>query len=629
MKMFLEKVIFVNRAPFDKLELDFKENEIAVITAVNGRGKTTILSHIVDAFHEMARPNFPTEFEDKANKFYRISSAIDNLDQSQPSFVYFRFKTSDQTLVDYADVRGNCTEPQYDSAIGLSNKIPFGTLKPQLEQNGYAKITSTNFDKKIAKDLFSNNVLTYFPSYRFETPSYLNDPYQIQMAFNKKTRFEGNLNNPIEVVSGLEKIANWIMDVVLDMNIQTTPNQSNLLPNLNAILNQAIISKEQGSLRLGIGPRGFGSIRLQVMKAMSNEQLYPSIFRMSAGELSILCIFAEIVRQSDTNTNDIKLEEITGIVLIDEVDKHLHIKLQKEALPTLFQFFPNIQFIVSSHSPFLAMGLADHALNRSKIVDLDSFGISRDPTSNQLYAEVYEMMLGENEKFKTMYQTLKQQIQNGTKPLVVTEGKTDVQHIKKALDKLKVTDLDIDFHPIQGDWGDSKLMPLLDNLCKVQNTRKIIGIFDRDVENVVKDIENNGQPYNNFGNNVYAFCIPKPPHRQHYSNISIEFYYTDDELKKERDGKRLYFDNEVGLIVMKQKQKNAKPEIHFFDTPKADFENTKKIFDENIGDSQKIHSKARFADLIETEATYAQDFDFSHFHLIINKIKEITELPQV
>jgi len=45
MKIHLEKAIFVNRAPFDKLELNFCENEIAVFSSANGRGKTTILSH--------------------------------------------------------------------------------------------------------------------------------------------------------------------------------------------------------------------------------------------------------------------------------------------------------------------------------------------------------------------------------------------------------------------------------------------------------------------------------------------------------------------------------------------------------------------------------------------------------
>lgn len=48
---------------------------------------------------------------------------------------------------------------------------------------------------------------------------------------------------------------------------------------------------------------------------------------------------------------------MTGIVLIDEVDKHLHITLHFSILPKLFELFPNIQFIVSSHSPFLIWDL--------------------------------------------------------------------------------------------------------------------------------------------------------------------------------------------------------------------------------------------------------------------------------
>ena len=53
--MQIQKIIFINRAPFEHLELDFKQNGINVLTAINGKGKTTIISHIVDAFHELAR----------------------------------------------------------------------------------------------------------------------------------------------------------------------------------------------------------------------------------------------------------------------------------------------------------------------------------------------------------------------------------------------------------------------------------------------------------------------------------------------------------------------------------------------------------------------------------------------
>lgn len=623
MKVFLEKAVFINRAPFDRLELDFSENEIAILSAVNGRGKTTLLSHIVDAFYEMARPNFIYEFEGKANKFYRISSSINNLDQSQPSFVYFRFRTPESTI-DYIDIRGKCTQAQYDSAIQINNKIPLHHIAPQLEQAGGAKSTSQNFEQKIAKDIFSQNVLTYFPSYRYERPDYLNDPYQVQIDFNKQTRFSEKLNNPIEVVSGLPQLANWIMDIVLDMRNRSIPPQPqvqpHLLVNINSIVTQALVSKGQGPLRFGIGPRGLGSLRIQIMNAHQNTMLYPSIFAMSAGELSILCIFGEILRQADTNLNDIKLEEITGIVLIDEVDKHLHIKLQKEVLPDLFRLFPNVQFIVSSHSPFLAMGLAEKVLDRSKIVNLNNFGISKDPTTNELYAEVYEMMVGENENFKEMYQTLKQQIHEGIKPLVITEGKTDVQHILKAKEKLNIVDLDVDFFPLTGDWGDSKLKDMLECMAKAPQSRKIIGIFDRDVEKIVADIEKNGQIFKDYGNNVYAFCLPVPPHRTNYNNISIEFYYTDDELRKEKDGKRVYFTNEIKREILVSTNAHVLTKLPIPDT---NSEFIKKVFDQDAAQIEGAHSKTIFASIIENDGDFIQDFNFGNFELIFNRLKQI------
>ncbi|MCX2483699.1 AAA family ATPase [Pedobacter sp. MR2016-24] len=48
--------------------------------------------------------------------------------------------------------------------------------------------------------------------------------------------------------------------------------------------------------------------------------------------------------------------EFTGIVLIDEIDIHLHPKLQKNIVIQLTRTFPKIQFIVSTHSPIPLLG---------------------------------------------------------------------------------------------------------------------------------------------------------------------------------------------------------------------------------------------------------------------------------
>src|SRR6266852_1535953 len=52
-----------------------------------------------------------------------------------------------------------------------------------------------------------------------------------------------------------------------------------------------------------------------------------------------------------------KLVENTGIVLVDEIDLHIHPRWQMTVLPTLARALPNIQFIVTSHSPLIVGSL--------------------------------------------------------------------------------------------------------------------------------------------------------------------------------------------------------------------------------------------------------------------------------
>lgn len=624
MKLYIEKIILINRAPFDKLNIDFNENEIAVLTAINGSGKTTLISHIVDAWYEMAKLHFPNEFEKRSNKYYRVSSPIYNLIQNLPSFVYIRFKSTEGDF-DYVDIRNNCTEEEYNEAIQIEDKIPFNIIKRKLDRSNNIKITSANFKKEHAERMFYKNLITYFPAYRYEAPGYLNEPYKVNLDFTKLSGFSGYLNNPIEVVTGLPQLANWIMDIVLDMRMnQRSIPEILLFNNLNNIITQTLTSKKIGQLRFGVGPRGLGSTRIQIINNETNSQIYPTIFNLSSGESSILCLFGELLRQADNSNNNIMLNAITGIVLIDEVDKHLHIKLQKEVLPKLFKLFPNVQFILSSHSPFLSMGLADEVKERTKIVDLDNLGVSTDPTTNELYTEVYNMMIGENDRFKELFHSLNQVIKENNIPLIITEGKTDVQHIKKAKEKLNIENFDVEFFEIVGDWGDSKLNTLLEQLSKIKQTRKIIGVFDRDDFSIVSSIENNGQIFKDFTNNVYGICIPLTNEDLYGTTISIEHYYSKELLLKEDSNKRRLF-----LGSEFYESGNSIDGIHQTKTSKIQNKiKVNGIIDEKIFERDDLEqktsialSKSNFADLIEKDAEFIGDYDFTSFNLIFDRIK--------
>ena len=565
--MYLEKIIFDNRAPFGHLEIDFKNNGVNVITAINGKGKTTILSHIADAFYELARPAYPQEFEGKENKLYRVSSPLYNINSSKPSIVYFRFKDGED-IYDYIDVRNICTKEQYDTAIDVDNKIDYNNFQRRLKQQNFFKYWNVQ-NNDIRKKMFEQNVLTYFPSYRFELPAYLNDSYSNPLKYSINNRFSGYLPNQIEVISDITSFSNWLLDVLLDLKngerIQllkdgknnvfpiTIPAQENIvLTNLNNILSNTLSSKKyQGRVRFGIGKRNGGMARIAIMNDVDNEhhyQICPSIFQLSSGELALISIFGEILHQADNNENNMPLEKIKGIVVIDEIEKHLHITLQKEILPKMFALFPNVQFIVSSHSPFLNMGLAAELSGKHMIFDLDHNGISCSATKNDLYEEVYNLMIGENNRFAKLCQDLTVKLESLTKPLIITEGKTDIKHILKAKEKLGVTDLEFDvIQDNQQPDGESNLHKLLEQAAHIGNKNIIIGVFDRDIKKTVEDIEKNGQQIKDFGNNVYAFCIPLPESRRinGEEDISIEFLYSDEEIHSTlNNGCSLFFGDE-------------------------------------------------------------------------------------
>lgn len=565
--MYLEKIIFDNRAPFEHLEIDFKNNGVNVLTAINGKGKTTILSHIADAFFELARPAYPQEFEGKENKLYRVSSPLYNITSSKPSIVYFRFKDGEDNY-DYIDVRDECTKDQYDNTINVYNKIDYNNFQRSLKQQNFTKYWNIQDNDKRRK-MFEQNVLTYFPSYRFELPAYLNDSYSNPLKYSVENKFSGYLPNQIEVISGITSFSNWLLDVLLDMKIGeriqlfrddknnviplTLPAKENVvLNNLNNILSNTLSSKKyKGHVRFGIGRRNGGMTRIAIMNDVDNNRHYqvcPSIFQLSSGELSLISIFGEIIHQADNNTNNIPLDNIKGIVLIDEIEKHLHITLQKEILPKMLALFPNVQFIVSSHSPFLNMGLATELSDNHMIFDLEHNGISCSATENEQYEVVYNMMIDENNRFVKLCENLTGKLESLTKPLIITEGKTDIKHILKAKEKLDVTDLDFD--TIQEDQqpeGETNLNNLLRQAAHINNMYKIIGIFDRDIKKTVEDIEKDGQRIKDFGNNVYAFCIPLPTSRRRNGeeDISIEFLYSNEEIHKTlNNGCSLFFGDE-------------------------------------------------------------------------------------
>lgn len=74
---------------------------------------------------------------------------------------------------------------------------------------------------------------------------------------------------------------------------------------------------------------------------------------LSDGYSAIVDIVADLIIKMQGQDTLTRAYEMEGIVLIDEIETHLHLKLQRLVLPMLTKIFPNIQFIVTTHSPFI------------------------------------------------------------------------------------------------------------------------------------------------------------------------------------------------------------------------------------------------------------------------------------
>lgn len=80
--------------------------------------------------------------------------------------------------------------------------------------------------------------------------------------------------------------------------------------------------------------------------------------QLSAGNKSILAMIGDMIIRLYQHQKDIeKISDLKGIVLIDELETHLHPKWQREFPHLLAELFPNIQFLISTHSPIVFLGV--------------------------------------------------------------------------------------------------------------------------------------------------------------------------------------------------------------------------------------------------------------------------------
>ena len=106
---------------------------------------------------------------------------------------------------------------------------------------------------------------------------------------------------------------------------------------------------------------------------------------MSMGYAAVFDIIGDLIMRMEAQ----RRYDIEGLVLIDEIESHLHVELQKKIVPILMKLFPNIQFILTTHSPFIL-----NSTPNAVVYDLENSTLVKDGLTNLPYEGIVEGYFG-------------------------------------------------------------------------------------------------------------------------------------------------------------------------------------------------------------------------------------------
>lgn len=569
--MYVETVFCENMGPIEKavIKAGFTPEgnpKPIVLVGKNGSGKSIMLSNIVDALHEIGDQAFSniTKKSHNGHKYLKIASGSQIRIGKTSLCGFVSFIDDDKKKLEYIYTWGEITN---NDVKNLFNGIGLPTPAIQIDSDSGKAVTN---DVERVRKAFRSSVLTYFPAYRYELPDWLGEEYAFAQEREYDQRhYKDELACRIIVDSARRDTNKWLEDVLSDSkpDLILEGNHWQWTPynDLTAVYQQTrkniaiVLSKILGEDVDIVSNKGHVSgCRIAIFRRGTKVVVSPTYDSLSTGQAILADIFLTIIRYADTRNAYIgsSISSISGIVIIDEVDSHLHSALQYQVLPALMRLFPKVQFIVTAHAPLFVLGM-------EKEYGEDGFDVYEMPECSRISAENYREFqkafdwLQESKTAQARQRKLTEEAINAVRSqltpsindeiLVVTEGCTDWKHMEHALSKLSADYPELcgkvrfwHYHPKgkgngepEFDMGDSEVVRMCDQFRKLRQSQKIVFIVDADHPEKTKELIKDGATYKNWGNNVYSFQIPNSELRPDFTTVCIEHYYTDNELKTE------------------------------------------------------------------------------------------------
>lgn len=357
--MIVEQLTLANFRGFEQIDLKF-ENDVIVIAGVNGVGKSGILQALTKAFSrvlsEMTKSKVKTiPFTDDdiqhGKTFLDVTAVFSTGIYTWNTSVHKNRRLDDEKrqslLSELGFIRHGMNSLENYDGYKAREQMLLDMLKEESDfyQTSLAKtllprgveVTNTPKSEKAILSVSLPLVIYFSPKRQLPSrPRAIPEP----RPFEPETAFNSALEDR-EVE--LREFMHWFRSVEYFAKQEGHDKRSRVLSSLRKIITDFI--PEFSNLRIEEKP---------VLRLLVDKNGVPlELFKLSDGERGLLAIIFDITRRLAIANPELEdpISEGKAIVLIDEIELHLHPSWQRKALRKLKKVFGGCQFIVTTHSP--------------------------------------------------------------------------------------------------------------------------------------------------------------------------------------------------------------------------------------------------------------------------------------
>lgn len=314
-----------------------------IFTGKNGSGKTSVINALAGYLDSVGKGNCPSEFERERQ------SCLDRLE-------YYR------------------KDPVSNKELIRQDQSNLEHWETSLENARHGLDLSFNVeDTDVSEEYKAGNcVFAYFKAQRkFDATV----PHQIEkVVFEEQYAID---NSPREL------FVKYLLDLKMTQALAASGNKQEQAEEIQKWFDRIrdILREiyEDPALSLSFDENTFRfSIETQGREPFDFNEA-------SDGFSAVLDVIVDLMLRMAKRNGRATNFDMPGIALVDEIENHLHLSLQRRVLPILVGLFPNVQFVVTTHSPFVLSSLGN-----AVVYDLETNTLVKEGLAGNTYESIVE-----------------------------------------------------------------------------------------------------------------------------------------------------------------------------------------------------------------------------------------------